>query len=152
MKKLLVLLPLLLTACSSVQLKKVEPRHDAPVIRYQPPAEEEPKVDMSFFEPVKLDGTVGAFRCFREGDVEGQLVRADVVRNLDIGQVATIYVVHEGRHLGIEGILAGVTEENELVITVLQGFSKEGAIVADFAIKRDIIEYVVISFKLPEEK
>ena len=95
MKKLLIVLPLLLTACSSIQLKNTEQQHNRTMIHVQP----------TIFDAVNTDRPINIFRCFAPGDVDGELCRADILRNIDRGQLVTVSYVQDGDHWIAEGTL-----------------------------------------------
>lgn len=86
MKRLLVLLPLLLTACSSVQLKR-EPKHEATLIHIQ---------------PYPYESHIPAFVC---RDDKETAVIADWLREEDLGHLVTVYYVHNGYSFSAEGKL-----------------------------------------------
>ena len=104
MKKLLVVLPLLLTACSSMQMKHTEPRQDRTMIHIQP----------STFDAVNDNTPIDIFRCFAPGDVDGELCRTDILRNIDKEQMVTVYYVQEDEHWSAEGTLRELTPNNKL--------------------------------------
>ncbi len=104
MKKLLVLLPLLLTACSSVQFKNTEQRHDRTMIHIQP----------SPFDVVNENTPINIFRCFAPGEVDGELCRADVLRSIDMNQLVTVSYIQGDEHWIAEGTLTELTSNNKL--------------------------------------
>ena len=115
MKKLLVLLPLLLTGCASLQLNSGKPvERKEPVIRYQPPQEAEPEItpeQAALFNPIS-GPTINIFRAFEHGIVDGEDIRPDVLRNIDKGHKVTVIYEYNGYHMDAEGELVGLVNYN----------------------------------------
>lgn len=110
----LVLLPLLLTACSSMQLKHTEQNHERTMIHVQPLPEKEMP---SPFEAINDTAPIDIFRCFAPGDVDGELCRTDVLRHIDMNQLVTVYYVQgdeQPEHWSAEGTLRELTPNNRL--------------------------------------
>ena len=91
-KKLVLLLPLLLTACSSVQLKREPQQHEATMIHIQP------------YEYDSLH--IPAFVCHSEPDKTP--IFADWLRAEDIGHPVTVYYTHDGYYFTAEGTLNAI--------------------------------------------
>lgn len=106
MKKLLFLLPLLLTAaCSNVQLKH-EPQKDA-VIRYQPTDD---------FEKYR-DVHAPVFMPFGPNAVGYSQIIETCTHDFNIiGRRATIYYVVDGEHRSAEGKILDVAKTYDIVI------------------------------------
>lgn len=140
MKKLLFLLPLLLAGCSGFQMKQTEPKQIG-VIRYQQP------VDEGMFDELDNETPVNAFRCFNPGQVEGEEVRADVLRNIDKGAWVTVYFVHNGYHFSTDGILLQLTTNGKIKLeehVLIHMLGKTYPLTVNSYVDVKEIEYVLI--------
>src|SRR5690348_8666796 len=108
MKKLLVLLPLLLTACSSVQLKRQEPRRGGDVVYH--------------IQPVSCRLLVNAFYC------NDYFCDTAILGEEHLNHLVTVYYVHNNYHFSTEGTLTSLDVNGKLQLNEIVNLDRKSVV------------------------